>query len=249
MDNVNTKNNYSEQDIERCTLTNLNEIVFHIKSLIKRRDKISVIFQEGRLSFLTILLDVSPQEGSFYFDIGGSKDINQSFLRVDTCTFATSIDGIRIQFSVKGCRQAAWKGETVFAALLPTAMLRLQRRETFRVSLPSLNPYNCRIRRGTPREELLPIHDISVGGISILSSTPLEYEQTETLENCWVDLHENGMIQCGLEVRYVITLESRSGKPLWRMGCKFVDLRAADEMQIQRFMAHIEADRRVLTSG
>ena len=57
------------------------------------------------------------------------------------------------------------------------------------------------------------------------------------------------MIPCRLEVRYVIILESRSGKPLWRMGCKFVDLRAADEMQIQRFMAHIEADRRVLTSG
>lgn len=117
MDNANTKNSYSEQDIERCTLTNLNEIVFHIKSLIKRRDKISVIFQEGRLSFLTILLDVSSQEGLFYFDIGGSKDINQSFLRVDTCTFATSVDGIRIQFSVKGCREAAWNGETVFAEI------------------------------------------------------------------------------------------------------------------------------------
>lgn len=249
MDNINTKNSYSEQDIERCTLTNLNEIVFHIKSLIKRRDKISVIFQEGRLSFLTILLDVAPQAGVFYFDIGGSKEINQSFLKVESCMFATSIDGIRLQFSVKGCHQATWNGETVFAAQLPTAMLRLQRRETFRVSLPSLNPFNCRIRRGTPREELLPIHDISVGGIGILSSTPLEYEPTETLDNCWIDLHENGMIQCKLDVCYVIVLESRTGKPLWRMGCKFVDLRAADEMQIQRFMAHIEADRRALTSG
>ena len=140
------ENNYSEEEIERCTLSNRHEIVFQLKSLIKRGDRVSVIFQEGKQSFLTVLLDVSAKDGVFYFDIGGSNEINQAFLKVDHCSFTAFVDGIRIQFSVKGCRQAAWKGETVFAALLPTAMLRLQRRETFRVSLPSLNPYNCRIR-------------------------------------------------------------------------------------------------------
>ena len=73
--------------------------------------------------------------------------------------------------------------------------------------------------------------------------------QMDVLENCWLDLHENGMIRCALEVRYVSTTEGRTGKPFWHMGCKFVKLPSADEVQMQRFMARIEAERRALAAG
>jgi len=241
------ENNYSEEEIERCTLTNPHEIVFQIKGLIKRGDRISVVFQEGRQSFLTILLDVSPKDGRFYFDIGGSNEINQAFLKAGNCIFTTFIDGIRIQFAAKGCQETKLQGETVFAAQIPTSMLRLQRRELFRQQLPTIKPFTCRVRRGTPKEELLSLHDISIGGIGILSTTTLDYSQLEKLENCWLDLRENGMIRCALEVRYVSSMESRTGKTIWHMGCKFIDLPPADETTIQRFMARIEAERRALT--
>ena len=242
-------NTYSEKDIERCTLTSPHEIVFQIKGLIKRGDRISVVFQEGRQSFLTVLMDISPRDGLFYFDIGGSKEVNDAFLKAESCTFTTFVEGIRIQFPAKGCRETTLHGETVFAAPIPQAMLRLQRREMFRLQLPSAKPFTCRFRRGTPKEEMLPLHDISVGGIGILTSTPLNYVQMDVLENCWLDLHENGMIRCALEVRYVSTTEGRTGKPFWHMGCKFVNLPSADEVQIQRFMARIEAERRALAAG
>lgn len=242
-------NTYSDEEIEHCTLTNPHEIVFQIKSLIKRGDRISVVFQEGRQSFLTILLGVSARDGLFYFDIGGSKEINQAFLKTESCTFTTFIEGIRIQFTAKNSRETKLDGEPVFAAPIPKSMLRLQRRETFRLQLPSTKPFICRVRRGTSREEALPLHDISVGGIGILSTTPMDYAQLEILDNCWLDLRESGMIHCTLEVRYVATMESRTGKPVWHMGCKFVDLPPADETTIQRFMAKIEAERRSLAAG
>ena len=237
---------YSDEEIERCTLTSPHEIAFLIKSLVKRGDRISVIFQEGKQSFLTILLGIAPREGLFYFDIGGSNEINRAFLTAESCTFTTFVDGIRIQFSVKGCREAKLAGETVFAAPIPPRLLRLQRRELFRLQLPSAKPFTARICRGTAREELLPLHDISVGGIGILTPNTLNYVQLEVLENCWLDLRESGMIRCTLEVRYVNTMEGRTGKPLWHMGCRFLDLPSSDETQIQRFMAKIEAERRAL---
>ena len=240
--------NYSDEEIERCTLTNPHEIVFQIKSLVKRGDRISVIFQEGRQSFLTILLDVSAKDGLFYFDIGGSNEINQAFLKAESCTFSTFIEGVRIQFPAKKCHEAKWGGDLVFAAPIPTRMLRLQRRELFRLQLPSTKPFTCRMRRGSPHEEQLPLHDISVGGLGILSTAPLDYTQLEKLDNCWLDLRESGMIRCVLEVRYINAMESRTGKPLWHMGCKFINLPASDETLIQRFMAKIEAERRALTA-
>lgn len=240
---------YSDEEIERCTLTNPHEIVFQIKSLIKRGARISVVFQEGRQSFLTILLDVSARDGLFYFDIGGSKEINQAFLKAESCTFSTFVEGIRIQFSAKNSRETKLRGEPAFAAPIPNSMLRLQRRETFRLPLPSTKPFICRVLRGTPREEALTLHDISVGGVGILSTTPLDYTQLEKMENCWLDLRESGMIRCTLEVRYVSMTESRTGRPMWHMGCKFIDLPPADETSIQRFMAKIEAERRALAAG
>ena len=242
-------NTYSDEEIERCTLNNPHEIAFQIKSMIKRGDRVSVIFQEGRQSFLTILLDVSAKDGLFYFDIGGSNEINQAFLKAESCTFSTFVEGVRVQFSARNYHEAKLRGDPAFVAPIPTSMLRLQRREMFRLQLPSTKPFTCRIRRGSPQEELLPVHDISVGGIGILSSAGLDYAQLEKLDNCWLDLRESGMIRCALEVRYVNALESRTGKPLWHMGCKFINLPASDETLIQRFMAKIEAERRALASG
>jgi len=57
------------------------------------------------------------------------------------------------------------------------------------------------------------------------------------------------MIRCTLEIRYINAMESRTGKRLWHMGCKFVNLPPADETMIQRFMGRIEAERRSLAAG
>lgn len=241
-------NNYSDEEIERCTLTNPHEIVFQIKSLIKRGSRVSVNFQEGRQTFLTILLGVSAKDGLIYFDMGGSNETNQAFLNADQSTFVALVEGVRIQFATGKCHETKLHGERTFAAPLPKRMLRLQRRELFRLPLPTTRPYTCCIRRGDPQEELIPLHDISIGGIGFLSMTPLDYSQLDRLENCWIDLHESGMINTALEVRYLFSSESRTGKPLWHMGCQFIDLSPADETLIQRFMARIEAERRALAA-
>ena len=242
-------NTYSEEELERCTLRNRREIVFLLRSLIKRNERLSVLFQEGRQSFLTVLIDLSEGHDQLYFDVGGSNEINQLFLKSEQSTFTTFVDGIRVQFQVTKSHEMTLRGERVFAVPLPKSILRLQRREVFRLQLPTTKPYTCRIRRGTPEETLLPLHDISVGGIGVLSTKPLDYQPLEKLESCWIDLHESGILNVALEVRYVNPLESRTGKALWHLGCKFIDLTPLHETLIQRFMAKIEAERRALSAG
>lgn len=241
-------NTYSQEEIERCTLHHRREVVFQLRGMIKRGDRVSVLFQEGKQSFLTVLIDVAEDTGLLYFDIGGSNEINQAYLKAAQSTFTTFVDGIRLQFSAAQGRETQLGKDRVFAVPIPKSFLRLQRREVFRLQLPSAKPYTCRIRRGTPGETLLPLHDISVGGIGIHASQPLHYEALEKLENCWIDLAESGMLRVTLEVRYVHALENRTGKPFWHLGCRFVDLTPAGETQIQRFMARIEAERRALAA-
>jgi c-di-GMP-binding flagellar brake protein YcgR len=239
-------NTYTDEEIERCTLRERREIVFQLRELIKQGDTISVTFDAGRQSFLSVLIDISRDENHLYFDIGGSDEINNAFLRADRCLFTSVVSGIRIQFPATQARQATLRGESVLAVALPSSLLRLQRRDLFRIELPTSTPYICRIRRGSPQEKALPLHDISVGGVGILSTEKLEFGQLEVLENSWIDLRDTGALALTLEVRYVTSLESRTGKPLWHMGCQFLKLSALNETLIQRFMARIQTERRAL---
>ena len=52
-------NTYSDEELERCTLHSPREVIFQLRGMIKRGDRVTVLFQEGRQSFLTVLLDVS----------------------------------------------------------------------------------------------------------------------------------------------------------------------------------------------
>lgn len=240
---------YTDEDIERCTLRERREVLFELRSLIRHNERVSVSFDEGRRSFLTVLIGISEESGVLYFDIGGSDETNRAYLNADRSLFACTVDGIRIQFSAPQARKTKTGGDDAFAVPLPKSLLRLQRREAFRLQLPTSKPYVCRACRGTAREIALPLYDISVGGIGIQVTDPLPFETLERLENCWIDLHESGMLHLTLEVRYVSSTESRTGKTRFHMGCKFIDLRPADESIIQRFMARIETERRALTAA
>jgi c-di-GMP-binding flagellar brake protein YcgR len=242
-------NTYTDEEIERCTLTGQREIVSQLRGLIKQGERIAVSFDGGRQSFLTVLIDISHDEKHLYFDIGGSDETNRAFLRADRCIFTSTVGGIRIQFPAMQAREATLRGELVLAVTLPKSLLRLQRRDVFRIQLPTSNPYICRIRRGSPQETALPLHDISIGGVGILSTEELGYEPLEVLENSWIDLRDSGALALTLEVRYITSLESRTGKPLWHMGCQFLKLSSLNETLIQRFMARLEAERRALLAG
>ena len=239
-------NAYTDDDLRRCTLSGRREILFQLRSLIRQNERVSVSFDEGRQSFLTVLIDVFEDEGYLTFDIGGSEETNRAFLKAERCVFVGVVEGIRIQFSAPQARKITINDEQVFAVALPRSLLRLQRREAFRLQLPTIKPFICRIRRGSPEEAALPLYDISVGGIGVKVAEPIEYEPMAILENSWIDLRDSGMLAVTLEVRYVMSTESRTGKKLFHMGCRFLNLSPLNETLIQRFMAHIEAERRAL---
>lgn len=240
---------HTDDEIERCTLSGQREVLFQLRNLIRVKARVAVTFDEGRHSFLTVLIDLSEAKKLLYLDVGGSPETNQAFLRSERCQFSAIVDGIRIQFSGRNPQLAKLDGEEVLAVAIPPSLLRLQRRDAFRLQLPSTKPYLCRIARNTPEEVALPIYDISVGGIGIQLGEPPKFERMQRVENCWLDLRESGTFPVTLEIRYINHSESLTNKPIWHLGCQFVNLSLANETQIQRFMARIEVERRALSAG
>jgi len=232
------------EDLDRCTLTGRTDILFHLRNLVRQTEKMSVTFDAGRRSFLTVLMEVSEKEAMIYFDVAGSEETNSAFVNSERAVFIGLVGGIRTQFTVKQARMLTRGGESVFAAPLPKSLLRVQRRDAFRLRTPRAKPYFCRIRKGTPGQLDLPLHDISVGGLGVQLETQPKLVALERLPDCRLDLREGGLLTVTLEVRHLMQLQSRLEKPIWHVGFSFVDLSPLNETLIQRFMARIEAERR-----
>jgi c-di-GMP-binding flagellar brake protein YcgR len=232
---------HPDEDLERCTLSAPTDILFELRNLARQNERVTVSFDEGRRSFLTIVLDASEKE--LYFDIGGSDEINAAFLKSERAAFVGFAGGIRTQFLVTQARVVNFEGKPAFAAALPKSVLRVQRREAFRLQVPGAAPYRCRIRK-SEETITLPLYDISVGGVGFMVPTRPKLLETERLQNCRIDLREGGLLSVTLEVRYVREVQSRLEKSLWHVGCEFIKLSPLNETLIQRFMARIEAERR-----
>jgi c-di-GMP-binding flagellar brake protein YcgR len=123
---------------------------------------------------------------------------------------------------------------------LPASLVRLQRRQAYRVRLPSSMHAQCRVARDAPRDALeLQIIDLSVGGIAMAcNAADWQAQIGEHLAGCRIGLPDAHGFDVELEVRNVTPL--RDGKSRVRVGCQFVNLPGATAADVQRLILHVE---------
>ena len=232
-----------EEDLEEFTSTSPREVAFNLRKLVQAGERISVIFDDGRESFLTVLLDIDEDTGLLYFDWGGVESTNQKVLKSDRNFFVCSPAGIRNQFMVGKVWELELNKRRAFATRLPQRFMRLQRREFFRLILPYTQRPTCRIALPETNHHLnLPVIDIGIGGIGVeLTGARIGYAAGTVFPDSVIDLGGFGRLNDGLEIRY--TAQSpRHGKEISRMGCRFVALGGAMEHSLQRYLTHVQRE-------
>jgi len=124
-------------------------------------------------------------------------------------------------------------------------MLRLQRREYFRVRTPVLGKAVCLVpqERGASKYESLQLLNISVGGLAVMSY-PHNFELPvgETIRDCYLDLPGIGPINVAFRV--VNIYDDEGNADARRCGCQFVDLAPQARMMVQRYVNRVEAEQR-----
>ena len=160
----------TEADLDRHTLTSAREIVFLLDSLIEHGEPVTVLFNQGAESFLTMLLDIDDDEEELIFDWGGSEEINRRYLKAASASFLCYPDGVRVQFMVKQARAIEYGDRMAFAVALPGSLLRLQRREFFRINVPMAAQPLCSLEIDDKQTLTLPIHGVSVEGIHFVEA-------------------------------------------------------------------------------
>lgn len=232
-------------------LRSSGEITFVLRSLITGEDRVTVYFNEGRDFLLTTLIAMDGE--GLVLDYGSSAEVNKRALAADKLFCVTSHDKVRVQFQLRGIQQVQHEGQPAFRAQLPDTVLRLQRREYYRLTTPVARPLKCSIPvpNGNGRKTIeINIIDISGGGLSVVAlpdDTP--FEADTVFQNCRIELPEVGVILTALRIRNVFEITLKNGSRLKRSGCQFVNLPGPMLTLIQRYIIKVERERKARESG
>ncbi len=228
------------------------EILVVLRGLLEHVSQITVYFNEGKDMLLTTLAAVADDH--IVLDYGPSSEMNRKALEAEKHFCITTLDKVRVQFILRGFARIEHGGRASFRAALPDEILRLQRREFFRLATPIAKPLKCMVpiplADGGLHLHEAHIFDISGGGLA-LSAPPagIPFDTEMELPNCRVELPEVGIITGTIKIRSIFEITLRSGAKVRRAGCEFVKLPGPMLTLIQRYIIKVERERKARETG
>jgi c-di-GMP-binding flagellar brake protein YcgR len=229
-----------------------SEVLFVLRALQSAADRITVHFNDGRDFLLTSVIAVDDK--GLTLDVGSNVDMNQRALAADKLFCATSHDKVRVQFLLRGLTRIETDLGPALRADLPDAVLRLQRREYYRLTAPIARPLKCQIPMtavdGKQLKVEVSIIDISGGGLAIMvPPVGIEFQPDMEFPNCRIELPEVGFIVATLQVRNLFDVTLRSGGHVSRAGCQFINLPGPMLTLVQRYIVKVERERKARETG
>jgi c-di-GMP-binding flagellar brake protein YcgR len=224
------------------------DILFQLREIQKRKLLVNLDVQGSRQIVVTSVLKVNETNNTVILDSARGDALNHELLSGKGAEFITQIDGVSISFTTGPVTLCTYEKLPALRISIPKSMIRLQRREHFRVPLPIANPVRC-IVPSPAAEDPDPISthivDISCGGVALAdTSGRIGTETGLILHDCRLLLPESDAVITSLEVRNTAQIRLQNGAFQNRVGCRFVDLPNDMAARLQRFIMAIEHARR-----
>ncbi|MFC3109580.1 flagellar brake protein [Undibacterium arcticum] len=227
------------------------EILAILRNLAEKNQLVSVSIDNGAEVAVTTILEVDND--AVILDCAPDPGLNQRIIAADHISFETSLDKIRIVFSAAEAESCEHEGRPAIAIGIPASLIRLQRREYYRINTPVTNPLRCTIPLP---EELgggaytMSLVDISCGGIAVLDDKKtLDKTIGRNYQNCRVDILGIGTIVVTLQIRSSQDMTLLNGKVNRRLGCQFIDLPNSMLTVVQRYIMKLERERNSKATG
>ncbi|MDZ7654053.1 MAG: flagellar brake protein [Burkholderiaceae bacterium] len=223
------------------------EIIALLKSLTRGGTLTTAYFDKNAGFAVTVLLAVNPEFDEVVFDNPSDAALLRRLLAAAALTIVAFVDNIKLQFAAGAAAPTTFEGKPAFRVRLPEQLLRLQRRDSFRVRTPITRPAHCLVPYGEEGKqyEKLRLLDISVGGVAVLAR-PEKFELPvgARIDECFLDLPGIGSVGVSLQVRHLAnpTRDDQTRS----VGCEFVDIAPLARSLIQRYVNKLDAEHRRL---
>lgn len=235
-------------DIEQYQIYSRMEMLSIFRAIIEHRSFVTVYFNQGDDFLVTSLLAVNPDFEELVLDVSTEEAANQQMLNAARLLIVSFVESIKIQFSVSRAELTTFQGHQAFRMRMPDSILRFQRRNYYRVPLPTMRNLVCQIPRPDIPGQILEVRilDLSVGGIAMMVlPSDLRLEHGMLLKNCKIEIPEFGTVTTTLEVRHIRPEEGNIENQ--RIGCQFVGIPAPMMSVLQRYINQVDRERRQLT--
>ena len=237
---------FSEEEERYLTRAPI-DIAYILRSTVQKGAMVTAYFDGGDGFALTSLLEVSPELDRMIFDVPAQARLAAGIAASRNIMFVSSHEGIKIKFQIEGAAATLHDGKPAFESRLPTAVLRLQRRENYRIACPLSQPVMCAIpftSEGEAHTAAMVVLDVSLGGLAILNQHPqLNLEPGNVYRNCIVTLPDVGSFASAIEARSSHQVALKNGMVTMRSGCRFLEPPQAGLNMLQRYTMKLERER------
>ena len=233
------------EDAARYTLHDPREIARVLQSLADAGALISAHIMPGGLPCPTALLDVDA-DGNVLIDGNHQESINQRIAAAHHLTCVSQLDRVRIQFRLQALARVDNDGRAAFSAPAPESLLKLQRRELYRLQLVPGPVVTVQVPPGDGEDKPLRLRvlDLSGGGLALAvrEDDEARFRPRARLADCLLCLPDAEPMAVQLEVAHLCRREPLVGAPL-RAGCRFVALPPQVEKQVLQYIFRVERQR------
>ncbi len=227
------------------------EIAGELRAAMAQRSLLTVRYGDGRDCTLTTVLDVDNGAGTVTLDACQDPRDRAKVLAAHALTLETEVRRIRIRFDSGRAAPVSFEGQPAMQIALPESLVRIQRREAYRIDTPINEAVNCRFPHPElkNREIVLRVADLSVKGMGIAADPGLwPAEEGSVIKGCRIDLPETGVVNCDALVVRVFEPPRTSKHRLW-VGCQFLKLPGGAGTLLQRYILRLERARLARSRG
>ncbi len=245
--------NIRDEELSPYQVHSRREIMSLLRALGEQRQSITMLVNGGSEAIVTSVLEVDEDTNTLFIDCSANAALNRRITESENISFETVLDSIRILFFAADVRECVHDDLPALSLPVPTSLIRLQRREYYRVPTPIANPVRCTIQ--LPKEAggetvTVTLQNVSGGGIAIVDEKKvLDNTIGLTYQDCKIQLPGNTVVVTSLQVRNSHDFTLPNGKFVRRIGCTFIELPPTMLAAIQRYITKLEREQNARTGG
>lgn len=247
---------FGVEDVSPYQVHSRREIVGLLRAIFQENQLVSMQTDGGAEAVVTSILQIDEESDMVVIDRAPSNTSNQRILASDNISFETVLHNIRIMFFTDQVHECLYENLPALYIKIPQSVIRLQRRENYRVPMTVSSPVRCTIvippddagQGGTT--VVVTLKDISGGGISVLDEKKLlDATIGRIYKDCRLDLPGGNTVTATLQIRNSHDITLPTGRSIRKLGCMFVDLPKGMAAAVQRYITKLERERNAKATG
>jgi len=235
-------------DLDPYKIRSRREIIGLLRALRESNQFVRMIFSDGSESVVTSVIEVHEAANLVLIDCARTNLQNQRIEESKNVSFESVLDRIRIFFSTDDLQLCEYDGRPAFCFAIPVSVIRLQRRQYYRVVTP-----RCHLQIPSESASMtvsVMIRNISASGLGIIDDKRLiDDTPGRVYEKCRLLLPGFAPIEVNLQMRNSEEIPGVGDKTMRRIGCLFVNADAVQIASVQRYITKLEREQNAKATG